>query len=636
MRFRTCKLTKNFMQCPKCGFENSSDAKYCEKCANVFVSSNKFNQSNEPKIEVMPQTHLPGQEGDKYQGLTPSHEHIKKHKSKSFKIIIFILLGILIVGGLVYAGYYYRDEIFGSKNEEQIIQDENLISDGWEKLVLTQDELKEILIKEVLREGITRTEAEKDVTDTLGNVLDNSKQIKNTSDFNGLFNTDIGNDYEIVGGFFKSFSSVIKSEFMDEDFVYPIVTSAVMEMRNIDEAKDYFGEINDWVQSLKEQEPVLFKKMDGVGEECFAFNILSISNSNEFFLFRIKKYIGLVFDMISPNLEAGEIFAYEQANKMQELLGEQRSKIDSDNDGLDDYDEMYIWDTEPNNPDTDGDGYKDGDEFENNDFGDENFENDLISQNFSSYVLNRNDIMENVNFIVTEEISRDKVEQSLLLDQEKSGQVNLLSDFVDVLDVLDNINFSTNFSGGYQNVFVAEDFPIVISQICVFEKPEDASIFYNNIRTKTVDKLKNSNLGSPQSHFKNMPSLGEDGFLTMPPMEGSIYVFKMKNSIGLFYTIIRDDSTEQSTNFLNNLLKIQLNKYENYSFDESSEYYQEDEAELLNIDSDGDGLTDDEENYIWATDPNNSDTDGDGYLDGEEVENGYDPLVPGSARLEDR
>ncbi|MCF7820032.1 MAG: thrombospondin type 3 repeat-containing protein [Candidatus Pacebacteria bacterium] len=45
-----------------------------------------------------------------------------------------------------------------------------------------------------------------------------------------------------------------------------------------------------------------------------------------------------------------------------------------------------------------------------------------------------------------------------------------------------------------------------------------------------------------------------------------------------------------------------------------------------NLDSDGDGLTDKEENEIYNTNPNNPDTDGDGYLDGEEVENGYDPL----------
>ena len=44
-----------------------------------------------------------------------------------------------------------------------------------------------------------------------------------------------------------------------------------------------------------------------------------------------------------------------------------------------------------------------------------------------------------------------------------------------------------------------------------------------------------------------------------------------------------------------------------------------------NSDTDGDGLTDEEEIIIWGTDPNNPDTDGDGYLDGEEVENGYNP-----------
>lgn len=46
------------------------------------------------------------------------------------------------------------------------------------------------------------------------------------------------------------------------------------------------------------------------------------------------------------------------------------------------------------------------------------------------------------------------------------------------------------------------------------------------------------------------------------------------------------------------------------------------------VDSDADGLTDDEEKII-GTDPNKADTDNDGYLDLEEVKSGYDPLVPG-------
>lgn len=46
------------------------------------------------------------------------------------------------------------------------------------------------------------------------------------------------------------------------------------------------------------------------------------------------------------------------------------------------------------------------------------------------------------------------------------------------------------------------------------------------------------------------------------------------------------------------------------------------------IDSDADGLTDDEEKIV-GTDPNKADTDNDGYLDLAELKSGYDPLVPG-------
>ena len=46
-------------------------------------------------------------------------------------------------------------------------------------------------------------------------------------------------------------------------------------------------------------------------------------------------------------------------------------------------------------------------------------------------------------------------------------------------------------------------------------------------------------------------------------------------------------------------------------------------------DTDGDGLTDFEELKEYGTDPATPDSDGDGYTDGEEVENGYNPLGEG-------
>jgi len=49
------------------------------------------------------------------------------------------------------------------------------------------------------------------------------------------------------------------------------------------------------------------------------------------------------------------------------------------------------------------------------------------------------------------------------------------------------------------------------------------------------------------------------------------------------------------------------------------------EQRLAEVDSDGDGLTDQDEARI-GTDSRNPDTDGDGYLDGDEIKNGFDPL----------
>jgi len=59
-----------------------------------------------------------------------------------------------------------------------------------------------------------------------------------------------------------------------------------------------------------------------------------------------------------------------------------------------------------------------------------------------------------------------------------------------------------------------------------------------------------------------------------------------------------------------------------------------DDARLKAMDSDGDGLSDYDEIYIYHTDPYNADTDTDGYSDGHEVKNGYDPNKKGDDKLQ--
>ena len=56
--------------------------------------------------------------------------------------------------------------------------------------------------------------------------------------------------------------------------------------------------------------------------------------------------------------------------------------------------------------------------------------------------------------------------------------------------------------------------------------------------------------------------------------------------------------------------------------------------EVLDRDSDGDGLSDEKE-ITALTDPDNPDSDGDGALDGDEAANGYDPLAPGGFKTSD-
>ncbi len=49
----------------------------------------------------------------------------------------------------------------------------------------------------------------------------------------------------------------------------------------------------------------------------------------------------------------------------------------------------------------------------------------------------------------------------------------------------------------------------------------------------------------------------------------------------------------------------------------------------LQADTDSDGLSDGDEVLIWHSNPLNADTDGDSYPDGTEVKNGYSPIGPG-------
>jgi hypothetical protein len=71
---------------------------------------------------------------------------------------------------------------------------------------------------------------------------------------------------------------------------------------------------------------------------------------------------------------------------------------------------------------------------------------------------------------------------------------------------------------------------------------------------------------------------------------------------------------------------LDSSKMHNSEYQEAPSLVEEDLLPEI-IDTDGDGLSDEDEINIHKTDPNNKDTDGDGYEDKSEIDNGYDPLT---------
>lgn len=57
------------------------------------------------------------------------------------------------------------------------------------------------------------------------------------------------------------------------------------------------------------------------------------------------------------------------------------------------------------------------------------------------------------------------------------------------------------------------------------------------------------------------------------------------------------------------------------------------QGQVLDVDTDSDGLSDEQEINVYFTDPKNPDTDSDGFSDGEEIKNNFSPLFGDKKKL---
>ncbi len=110
---------------------------------------------------------------------------------------------------------------------------------------------------------------------------------------------------------------------------------------------------------------------------------------------------------------------------------------------------------------------------------------------------------------------------------------------------------------------------------------------------------------------------------TTPKWQWAILIFLILATIFLliWYFFIKPKAGQPVTGANNDQVATENQPTENFDTELVSP-----NIDLDIIDTDQDGLSDEDEVLVWLSDPNNSDSDGDTYLDGQEVNSGYSPI----------
>ena len=337
------------MNCPKCGFQNQEGSNHCQKCSNIFGSSNSnesnhSNQNDESKAQTMPQ---------EYQSLNPSHEESKNHKNKSFKKIILILLGILIIGGTAFVGYYYK------KNSLPLIT----------KIIFEEDNISDKPFEDFLLK-----------VDTLAKEWASDAQLKRITAWTN--NSVYAYSFEYISQ--SETTETSKSEKDNLTIIYNaeyrIYKDNLFKVKYHDFGNQSEFKINNnklFGLYCYDKEATFCKQMPFSKSDNININEIEISSKDAIEIFTKEKKDNninmaiLVNDNINPywrikmskiDAKTGKITDVQAEEKESDLIDP--GDVDSDGDGLFDAEEE-IYKTNPKNPDTDGDGYLDGDEIEN-------------------------------------------------------------------------------------------------------------------------------------------------------------------------------------------------------------------------------------------------------------------------------
>jgi len=592
-------------QCPKCGFQNPPDAQFCQKCANVFSSSNTPN--NESKIQSMPDKYLSEQQSIGDKDLNSQHEHIEKHKMKSFKIIIFVLLGIIIVGGLAYAGYFGYNKFFNNTPEKVIyksfgkMKELNTFSFDLVTVVETPSEEK----------GLDNTSADL-ISSTLGLDLNSQKinlRLSGSLDITDKENIKSKAELNLDGGtslgvFNLKTISDNKKIFLNINKI-PTVLAAFID---IDKFKDSWIKID--LESEQELPIDISKELETNTEDTK--KIKQILEKDLYKIFEVKEDFGV------ESLESGKAYHYKVSFNINEIekIVDEINNVVSDKEKINEFKENIS-----------KDNWKELKE--------ENFDIWISQKNYylvkilndSSYGVGNSDVTSDVTpdtDLNTDQNEKKvdseiKIKTILLLDNfNQPVELNIPQETIGIEELISSV-FEGLMGGALGSLDSAREKSRDARRLSDIKQIQTALELYYNDANRYPETINDK--------------IEYDGIIYMgmvptdPEPEQFQYIYQSLNN-GQNYKL--DFSLEVGTGgFKAGTL------FANSSGIEQITEKQNDSSNDFILDSDKDGLINDLEEF-YGCDPNNPDTDGDGYLDGDEVENGYDPLVPGNARLDDR
>ena len=208
--------------------------------------------------------------------------------------------------------------------------------------------------------------------------------------------------------------------------------------------------------------------------------------------------------------------------------------------------------------------------------------------------------------------------------------------------------FTTDKTGAFEKITFAQPFnqnPVILSSVNSFNEPDTVAGRMRNISTTSFEyQMQEEEAGSDGHGTETIayiawePSMGNiEGMLyevgktadAVTHSESSISFAQSFETAPVFVAAMqtRDGSDPSSIRWSNLTPQgVKVNIEEEQSKDDEQTHtteiagYMMFAAEPVALDSDGDGILDDQERLTYQTDPDQADTDGDGLLDGEELD----------------